>query len=297
MKYQIKKDYIKVKTNRRPGILIKPEFGVLHDTGNYGSTAQNNVDYFKNTPMDSTSASAHTFIDDIDIIECVPLTLDKAERAHHVRYNVPADNHLFGDDANDIAAGVELCFGEHKKTGRVINFKEAYKRYVWYCAYVSYVFKFNPNRWIGHEKLDPGRKTDPSNALKRYGKTYEQLLKDIVDEYNECTKAPVSEQPKPKSNEPKLKTSSDGVYWDGVKMVKGQIGRLHILKDINLYDANKKFIKVLPKSCIFRVYGVNEGNNYKYEVGGGCTVSNVSGYVQFNKADDDLIAANEQIYK
>jgi N-acetylmuramoyl-L-alanine amidase len=181
MKYTIKKTYLP-KGKRRPQTYIKPCFGVLHDTGNEGSTAANNVKYYTNTPNDPTSASAHTFIDDKDIIECVPLTTGKPERAHHVRYNVSQDNHIYGDDANDIAAGTELCWG-----GK-INFEEAYKRYVWYCAYVSYVFKFNPNRWIGHEKLDPGRKTDPTNALKRFGKSYKQLQQDIINEYNECTK-------------------------------------------------------------------------------------------------------------
>jgi N-acetylmuramoyl-L-alanine amidase len=194
MKYEIKADYIR-KGTRRPGTFITPKFGVLHDTGNSGSTAQNNRDYFNNTPNDSSSASAHTFIDDVNIIESVPAVTGRAERAHHVRYLRPEDNSLFGDDANDIAIGVELCFG-----GKV-DFEEAYKRYVWYCAYVSYKFEFSPKNWIGHEKLDPGRKTDPTNALKRYGITYAQLLDDIVKEYNECTKEVVKVAAKENDNQ------------------------------------------------------------------------------------------------
>jgi N-acetylmuramoyl-L-alanine amidase len=180
MKYEIKTDYI-AKGKRRPGTFITPKFGVLHDTGNPGSTAQNNRNYYNNTPNDPSSASAHTFIDDGQIIECIPATTSKTERAYHVRYQQPQDNALFGDDAIDIAIGVELCFG-----GK-IDFEEAYKRYVWYCAYVSYKFGISPTKWIGHEKLDPGRKTDPTNTLKRYGKSYGQLLADILKEYAECT--------------------------------------------------------------------------------------------------------------
>jgi N-acetylmuramoyl-L-alanine amidase len=183
MKYPIKQDFIAAGTKRRSGAKIQKHlFGVLHDTGNSGSTAANNVSYFKRTANEQ-SASAHTFIDDKEIIECIPTD----EKAWHVLYNVTTDNNLYGDDANDVAIGVELCFGG------AISFAEAYERYVWYCAYISYKFGFPPSKWIGHEKLDPARKTDPTNALRRYGKTYEGLLTDIIKEYEECTKVEVKE--------------------------------------------------------------------------------------------------------
>jgi N-acetylmuramoyl-L-alanine amidase len=236
MKFTIKKAYLP-KGKRRPGVYVKPCFGVLHDTGNEGSTAANNVKYYSNTPNDPTSASAHTFIDDKEIIECVPLTLDRAERAHHVRYNVPQDNHLFGDDANDIGAGVELCWG-----GK-INFNEAYKRYVWYCAYVSYVFKFNPNRWIGHEKLDPGRKTDPTNALKKFGKTYAQLLKDIIAEYNECTEVkPVVEKQEVKK--PVIKEEDDKLE---LKPYMWEMAKENIKKRVDAKEIDSQWLDKVEK--------------------------------------------------
>jgi N-acetylmuramoyl-L-alanine amidase len=281
MKYEIKADYI-AKGKRRPGTFITPKFGVLHDTGNPGSTAQNNRNYFNNTPNDPTAASAHTFIDDGVIIESIPATTGKPERAHHVRYQMTQDNTLFGDDANDIGIGVELCFGGN------INFEEAYKRYVWYCAYVSYKFGFSPTQWIGHEKLDPGRKTDPTNALKRYGKTYAELLADIVNEFAECTKPIVSAA--------KLIASEDGVYWNGVKLAKGQIGRLYVLKPIVLWNPDRVTHRVLQPGEVIRVYGEGDRDNYKYEVGGGYTVSHVETHVRYEKADDDLIEANEAFY-
>ena len=182
MKYPIKTNYIPSGTKRRSGIKMvggKPNFGVVHDTGNPGSTAAGNVNYYINS-RNTMSASAHTFIDDKEIIECIPLTTGTPEKAWHVIYDVVTDNQMFGDDANDRAGGVELCFGGS------INFEEAYKRYVWYNAYTAYKFGFSPTRFVGHHILDPKRKTDPENALKRYGKTYAQLLKDIVTEYNAC---------------------------------------------------------------------------------------------------------------
>ena len=68
------------------------KFIVAHDTGNPGSTAQNNVSYYEKT-NNETEASAHIFIDDKEIIECIPaLTSNKPEKAWHVRYNQSQDN-------------------------------------------------------------------------------------------------------------------------------------------------------------------------------------------------------------
>jgi LysM repeat protein len=182
MKYEIEKRYLTPKTSRRPGIPM-PEilFNVAHDSGNPGSTAKGNIDWYENT-KNLQQASAHTFIDDVRIAECIPLLTGPPEKAWHVRYLVQIDNKMYGDDANDVAGGVEFCWG-----GK-INFEEAYKRYVWYLAYACYVFKLDPAKKIpGHEILDPGRKIDPSNGLKFGKKTYEQLIRDVVKEFNDCT--------------------------------------------------------------------------------------------------------------
>lgn len=180
MKYPIRKKYLTKGSKKRPGNRITPQFVVAHDTGNPGSTANGNVSYYTNV-QNELSASAHLFVDDKEIIECVPALTSNPERAYHVVYNTPKDNLLFGDDANDIAIGVELCFG-----GKVNN-EEAYKRYVWVIAYICYKFDMDPSKDIvSHKILDPGRKIDPDNGLSKMGKTYAQLKRDIVAEYNAC---------------------------------------------------------------------------------------------------------------
>lgn len=194
MKYPIETMYLTPRQKgdqkyRRPGVkMSRVKFLVAHDTGNPGSTAYANIKYYERT-RNQDFASAHTFIDDKHIVECIPLTTGTPEKANHVRRNVKTDDRMFGADANDVAGGVELCFG-----GKINN-EEAYKRYVWYLAYCCYKFGLDPAKHIvGHEHLDPGRKTDPSNALKRMGKTFEQLIKDVIKEYKECT----SQESKPK---------------------------------------------------------------------------------------------------
>lgn len=181
MKYPIIKDYLPIGTKRRSGkVMPSVEFDVSHDTGNPGSTAKGNVGYYRDS-ANTQEASAHIFADDKEIRECVPLLTGTPEKAWHNRYNTPMDNKMYGFDANDRAASVELCWG-----GK-INFEEAYKRYVWVNAYICYKFGLNPAKDIvGHEILDPGRKIDPSNGLKSGGKTSKQFVADVVKEYNEC---------------------------------------------------------------------------------------------------------------
>lgn len=193
MKYEIKQDLLPVvKVGRRQGILMpRVRFIVLHDVGNdgyskktgrrNGTTAKNNISYYKNTK--DVQASAHSFIDDIEILECIPATTGKPEKAWHVMYDKPLDNQMFGDDANDIAIGVELCYFPEDKA----RAQKAYDKYVWYVAYLIHYYKLPLNDClIGHEHLDPGRKSDPTNGIKHIGKTYNQLVSDIKREYNEC---------------------------------------------------------------------------------------------------------------
>lgn len=190
-KYNITAKYLTVGTKRRSGRLISPavKFIVLHDTGNLNSTAASNIRFYEST-NNKDSASAHIFVDDKEILECIPaITSDKPEKAWHVLYNKPNDNELFGCEANDVAIGIEYCYGDK------INADEAYKRYVWTVAYTCYKFNLDPKVCItAHCILDPERKTDPKTGLAHSGRTYEKLLEDIFIEYNDCKEIPVEKQ-------------------------------------------------------------------------------------------------------
>jgi len=227
MKYKVTEDLLPiVKKGRRQGIKNNGiRFSVLHDVGNdghnkrtgkkEGTTARGNVSYYRNTP--NVQASAQVFIDDKEILVCIPLN----EKAWHVLYNVTSDNQIYGDDANDISIGVELCYYPEDKARTL----ESYKKYIWFNAWLAYEYKLNPHTsFIGHHKLDPKRKVDPMNALKILGKTYEQLLQDIVDEYMECItgiKEENTTKPVIKKEEVKLyKPSSSAVKQDTLAVLK-----------------------------------------------------------------------------
>ena len=78
---------------------------------------------------------------------------------------------------------MEYCFGTN------INSADAYAKYVWVIAYACSKFGLDPRTQItGHTFLDPPpRKTDPVSGLAFSRRTYEQLLRDIVSEYEECS--------------------------------------------------------------------------------------------------------------
>jgi peptidoglycan hydrolase-like protein with peptidoglycan-binding domain len=170
LKYPITQQYISDKWNQRPGGSRIPRYAVAHDTGNPGSTARQNFAYFNSRQL---SASAHVFIDDKEILVMIPLT----EKAYHVRSNV--------SDANDWAIGVELCYGGE------INFREAYKRYVWFLAYLCQLYNWKPTLQIkGHYQLDPERRKDPVSALAPNGETWESFLADVSSELKGISLSP-----------------------------------------------------------------------------------------------------------
>lgn len=182
MRYAITPRYLTGPSKRRPRRPLDPgvRFVVVHDTGNPGATAEQNVRYYERS-RDEMSASAHLFVDDRQILECIPALTGPPEKAWHVLYGVPTDDRLFGFDANDAAIGVEYCFGAG------IDADEAYRKYVWLVACICDRFALDPARAVvGHFFLDPQRKTDPVTGLARSRRTYEQLLRDIVAEHTAC---------------------------------------------------------------------------------------------------------------
>lgn len=175
LEYPIVPRYLTAPSKRRAGLLLRQpvRFLVAHDTGNSGSTAAGNVAYYQST-RNAVSASAHLFVDDRQILECVPALTGPPEKAWQVLYGVSEDNRRYGCNANDAAIGVEYCFGPN------INADEAYRRYVWVLAYLCWKFKLDPARDIvGHHILDPARKTDPRSGLARSNRSYSQLLLDV----------------------------------------------------------------------------------------------------------------------
>jgi N-acetylmuramoyl-L-alanine amidase CwlA len=238
-----KTDYLPTNTKRRSGKkLAKVLFIVAHDTGNDGSTAQANVNYYKRSANDE-SASAHIFIDDKDIIECIPLT----EKAWHVRYQCPQDNALFNEDANDAAIGVELCYSTKGK----FDSNLAYVNYVGVLADLCKKYGLVPSKHIVvHEKLDPGRKTDPTNALSKIGKSFDALIVDIERALAEITPEKPKAEVKPAH---KLSTLKIGDKGDNVKRLQKLVG---VKTDGDFGPATEKAVKLFQTKNNLKADGI-----------------------------------------
>lgn len=175
---------------RRPGLKMTPKvrFLVAHDTANPGATARDHLRFYLGSPNPPPNqvSSAQIFVDDQEIIELIP-ALSDPEQARHVLYSVPTDNTLYGVDANRAAIGIELCYGNH------IDPTQAYNRYVWLLAYLCSLYDLDPSRdVVGHQMLDPARRSDPGSALEVSGRSYAGLLADIVTTYRACSGAPAN---------------------------------------------------------------------------------------------------------
>lgn len=181
--FEVVKDYAIRGSARRPGRAMNPgvRFIVVHDTSNPGASARNHARFYRNDPNPSQPSSAHIFVDDQVILETIPALTGPPEQALHVLRGLAKDNQLFGLDANRAAIGIELCFGG------TIDPDKAYRHYVWTVAKLCKVFGLDPSRRIvGHQVLDPARRSDPGEALRRSGRSYDGLLRDIVSTFQEC---------------------------------------------------------------------------------------------------------------
>lgn len=172
-------DLLPVPSKRRSGIKVDPiKYLVAHDTGNKNSTARQNVEFYKKSAFED-EASAHAFVDDKEVIWCIP----EDEKAWHVRYSAGLPPNTKGSYANDCALGIELCFFDDQERTK--------KAYANYCAELGKLCtKYNLNPYTDiypHENLDPSRRSDPFSAFLTIGKTWTDFTIDVALKTNRDT--------------------------------------------------------------------------------------------------------------
>ncbi|MBS4190474.1 alpha/beta hydrolase [Bacillus sp. FJAT-49705] len=92
------------------------------------------------------------------------------------------------------------------------------------------------------------------------------------------------ESNKPEEDKPDVQKPTPKVYWDGLLMKKGQIGKVSISKPINLWkrqDDKLQFVRVLKPGEQYRVYRYDNKFGGQYGLGGDCYITNLKGYVEY----------------
>lgn len=219
----VKYDFLPIGTRRsgQPITSKKPLFAVAHDTGNPHTTAQTNVNYYRNTYMENwaTVASAHIFVDDKECIVCIPVT----EKAWHVIYNTPTDNQWYGADANDVAFGVEGSYfpGNIQRSRKSLDNMARVLAYL--CNYWGIDYK---TEVPGHQDIQAD-KIDPGNLLEAcgYSRNVKNLDKQIAKYINGIKPTPSKKLSTKTSKKPTPSPQSVVKYKEAIEYMhslKGQ---------------------------------------------------------------------------
>ena len=273
---KVRKDLLPFGTRRTGQKLStgKPVFIVAHDTGNVNTTAQANVNYYKNSyniDWDYT-ASAHIFVDDKEAIITVPTD----EKAWHVLYNTPTDNAWYGVNANDGAIGVEICYFDDKERSKK-SLDNGARVLAYLAEYWGVDYK---TKMPGHQDIQAD-KQDPGNLLAScgYGRSTSNLDKQVAKYYKKSIsdKTPVKKAgqtpAKTKTISTKTKWNWKGTFYpDQAIKVRKSPGLKGAIVDSNswLYDKNDwvKFDQVIKEDGYwwirFKYQAPGSSKNYFY---------------------------------
>lgn len=220
----VKYDWLPIGTRRSGQKLTsgKPIFAVAHDTGNPNTTAQDNVNYYKNSyNIDwSLVASAHIFVDDKECIVCIPVT----EKAWHVLYNTPIDNNWYNADANDAAFSIEGSYFDDKARSKK-SLDNMARVMAYLCNYwkIDYKTEVPGHQDIQSDKVDPGNLLQAAGYSRNVSNFDKQVAKYINGVKEDSNKEPSKDLSEPTKEKPTPSPQSNVEY-------KAAIEYMHSLK-------------------------------------------------------------------
>lgn len=279
-------DFIKINKYSRPSTKLKEVRKIIaHYTANPGASARNHVKYFgeslialneKLAPEDRRYASAHLFIDKIEAICIVPLdeitfaANDIQKRIKGIPYRgIPE----LLPNANFLSINVELCI-EKDGTFHPDTIKRAEQVFAELCK----MFNLDPlNDIVRH--FDVTAKYCPALWVKDFSQ-----FNNFKDNVNAIVNPPMILPP----------------TWDGIEFKSGQIGRLTILKPINLWtrkDGKLEMVRVLNVGDVFRVYSFDDLHGGQYGLGSNLYVTKMDGYVKYETPSPQLLQQAQDYYK
>lgn len=246
---------------------------VIHWTANYGATALNHFNYF-NTLKDRY-ASAHLFIDKKEALCIIPLD----EIAYHANDGTYKDILELKPNANLLSIGVEMCV---EKNGTF--HPDMLARTVDVVAELCRMYGLNPLTDVVRH-FDVTRKSCPTPFVRN-----PQQFTDFKNKVKFKLNGTISPTP-PKPSPP---------MWGKTIFKKGQIGKVTILKPINLWkDVNGKLVmvRVLKPTEEYRVYSYREAHGGQYNVGENHWITKMPTHIKYETPSKQLLKEAEAYYK
>uniref|UniRef100_UPI000A5C77A0 peptidoglycan recognition protein family protein n=1 Tax=Staphylococcus equorum TaxID=246432 RepID=UPI000A5C77A0 len=220
----VRYDWLPIGTRRSGQKLTtgNPIFAVAHDTGNPNTSAQDNINYYKNSyNIDwSLVASAHIFVDDKECVVCIPVT----EKAWHVLYNTPIDNNWYNADANDAAFGIEGSYFDDKARSKK-SLDNMARVMAYLCNYwdIDYKTEVPGHQNIQSDKIDPGNLLQAAGYSRNISNFDKQVTKYINGVKEGSNKEPSKDLLEPTKEKPTPSPQSNVEY-------KAAIEYMHSLK-------------------------------------------------------------------
>lgn len=122
-------------------------------------------------------------------------------------------------------------------------------------------------------------------AIKRFGLSVEDVLGHNEFKGTATSCPGISMDSVRKRLKSLLAPSTDEIMWGKTELKKGQIGKLTILKQINLWqdgpNGKLQMVRVLKPNEEYRVYGYRDENKGQYDVGGGHWVTKIDGHIKY----------------
>jgi N-acetylmuramoyl-L-alanine amidase CwlA len=238
---------------------------VIHWFASPNSKATNVIRYWQSQ---ANGVSAHDVIDlDGTVYHAVPYD-SMAYQVGCPRGYTKTTVQRLSSYPNDCVIGIECAHTDMKGTMT----KETYNSLVQLAAKLLKSHKLTVNDLWLHSEI---------------------VGKDYKDCHRWFTTTKPSDWPKLKNDVSKVLNLDHPVMWDGSELKKGQIGRITILKKINLWKRDKynklKFVRILQPGERYRVYGYDDLYKGQYNVGGGCWITQMDGYIKYETPSKKLL--------
>ena len=261
-------------TDLRPGIKMVPKYITIHETDNPSAGADAEAHARLQQRGNDRKASWHLQIDDKEAIQSIPFN-EMAWAA--------------GDGANGpgnrTSIHIEMCVNKDGNYAQTVKNTAEITKYLMRKYNISIDHVVQHNKWTGKNcprLLRSGEK----------GITWNDFISMVRSEA-------VVKAAKTSEAAVKAAKTSEAVMWDDEELKKGQIGRITVLKPINLWrrvGADQiEFVRILQPGEVYRVYGYTEQYGGQYNVGAGYYITNMEGYIKYETpSKEKLEQANKE---